>query len=586
MKFLRNLLATLVGLFIFTFLCFVMFIGIVSVVSSQEKVELSKGSVLHLKIDRPIVERKSDDPLEALSEALGDGQGSIGLKELKEAIVAAKTDDKVEGILLEPQFVVSGYAKLEEIREAIVDFKSSGKFVIAYSENYSEGDYFLASVADEVYLNPLGMVEFDGLSSQVVFVKGTLDKLGIEPQIFKVGDFKSAVEPFDRKDMSEASRLQTSAFLNAIYDHYLASVADARGLDAASLKEISSELLVTKAADALQHKLVTALRYRDEVESDLRERLGIEEDKKIDFVSHAKYLKTLVSTASSSSNRISVIFADGNIVTGEGSETSIGSDKFAKEIKKARMDDKVKAIVLRINSPGGSALASDVIWREVKLAQREKPVIASMSDVAASGGYYIAMACDTIVALPTTITGSIGVFGMLPNIGPFLEDKLGVTTDVVNTGKHSDMYTITRPLTGFEKQVFQESVEDIYETFTKKAAEGRGMSLEDLKAVASGRVWSGVEAKEKGLVDVFGTLDDAVAIAAQAAGVEEGDYKINYYPRKKDMLQQLLSGFEENVRTKLLKQEMGPAYPYMQQLKGIKEMSGIQARMPYDLVIE
>lgn len=586
MKFLRNLLATLVGLFIFTFLCFVMFIGIVSVVSSQEKVELSKGSVLHLKIDRPIVERKSDDPLEALSEALGDGQGSIGLKELKEAIVAAKTDDKVEGILLEPQFVVSGYAKLEEIREAIVDFKSSGKFVIAYSENYSEGDYFLASVADEVYLNPLGMVEFDGLSSQVVFVKGTLDKLGIEPQIFKVGDFKSAVEPFDRKDMSEASRLQTSAFLNAIYDHYLASVADARGLDAASLKEISSELLVTKATDALQHKLVTALRYRDEVESDLRERLGIEEDKKIDFVSHAKYLKTLVSTASSSSNRISVIFADGNIVTGEGSETSIGSDKFAKEIKKARMDDKVKAIVLRINSPGGSALASDVIWREVKLAQREKPVIASMSDVAASGGYYIAMACDTIVALPTTITGSIGVFGMLPNIGPFLEDKLGVTTDVVNTGKHSDMYTITRPLTGFEKQVFQESVEDIYETFTKKAAEGRGMSLEDLKAVASGRVWSGVEAKEKGLVDVFGTLDDAVAIAAQAAGVEEGDYKINYYPRKKDMLQQLLSGFEENVRTKLLKQEMGPAYPYMQQLKGIKEMSGIQARMPYDLVIE
>lgn len=586
MKFLRNLLATLVGLFIFTFLCFVILIGIASALSTTEKVVIAEGSVLHLKIDRPIVERKSDDPLEALSEVLGDGQGSIGLKELKEAIASAKTDEKVEGILLEPQFVTSGYAKLEEIREALLDFKGSRKFVIAYSENYSEADYFLASVADEVYLNPMGMLEFDGLSSQVVFVKGTLDKLGIEPQIFKVGDFKSAVEPFDRKDMSEASRLQTSAFLNAIYDHYLDRIADARGMEVTQLKEISNELLVTKASDALQHKLVTALRYRDEVETDLRERLGIEEDKKIDFVSHTKYLKTLSPVASSSRNRIAVIYADGNIVTGEGSETSIGSDKYAKEIKKARMDDKVKAIVIRINSPGGSALASDVIWREVKLAQREKPVIASMSDVAASGGYYIAMACDTIVALPTTITGSIGVFGLLPNIAPFLEDKLGVTTDVVNTGKYSDMYTVTRSLTDFEKKVFQESVDEIYETFTQKAAEGRGMSLEDLKAVASGRVWSGVEAKANGLVDIFGTLDDAVTIAAQAAGVEEGDYKVNYYPRKKDMLQQLLSGLEDNVRIMLLKQEMGAAYPYIQQLKGIKEMTGIQARLPFDFVIE
>lgn len=586
MKFLRNLLATLVGLFIFTFLCFVMLIGIVSALSTTEKVKIAEGSVLHLKIDRPIVERKSDDPLEALSEALGDGQGSIGLKELKEAIVSAKSDDKVEGILLEPSNVTSGYAKLEEIREALLDFKASGKFIIAYSEHYSEGDYFLASVADEIYLNPLGMLEFDGLSSQVVFVKGTLEKLGIEAQIFRVGDFKSAVEPFDRKDMSEASRLQTSAFLNAIYDHYLDKIANARNLDAAKLKEISNEMLVTNAAEALQFKLVTELRYRDEVEAELRDRLNIEEDKKIDFVSHSKYLKTITPTASTSRNRIAVIYADGNIVTGEGSETSIGSDKYAREIKKARMDDKVKAIVIRINSPGGSALASDVIWREVKLAQREKPVIASMSDVAASGGYYIAMACDTIVALPTTITGSIGVFGLVPNVAPFLEDKLGVTTDVVNTGKYSDMYTVTRPLTGFEKQVIQQSVDEIYETFTQKAAEGRGMSLSDLQAVASGRVWSGVEAREKGLVDIFGTLDDAVDIAAQAAGLEEDDYKVNYYPRKKDMIQQLLSEFEESVKVRLLKQEIGPAYPYVQRVKGVMEMTGIQARMPYEFVIE
>lgn len=586
MKFLRNLLATLVGLFIFTFLGFVILIGIVSALSSTEEVTITEGSVLHLKLNKAIVERKSEDPLEALSEVLGEGQGSIGLKELKETIAAAKTDNKVEGILLEPQSVSSGYAKLEEVREALLDFKKSGKFVLAYSENYSEADYFLASVADEIYLNPLGMLEFDGLSSQAVFVKGTLEKLGVEAQIFKVGDFKSAVEPFDRKDMSEASRLQTSAFLNAIYDHYLDRIADARGLNAAELKEISNELLVSTASEALQHKLVSALRYRDEVEAALRDRLGIEEDKKIDFVSHAKYFKTIKPIGTTSRNRVAVIYADGDIVTGEGTETSIGSDKYAREIKKARMDDKVKAIVIRINSPGGSALASDVIWREVKLAQREKPVIASMSDYAASGGYYIAMACDTIVALPTTITGSIGVFGILPNIAPFLEDKLGVTTDVVNTGKYSDMYTVTRALTSFEKNVFQKSVDEIYETFTQKAAEGRGMSISDLKSVASGRVWSGVEAKENGLVDVFGTLDDAVNIAAQAAGIEEGDYKINYYPRKKDVLQQLLSGLEGNVRATLLKQELGQAYPYVQKLKDIQKMSGIQARMPYDYIVD
>lgn len=584
MKFLRNLLATLVGLFIFTFLCFLIFIGIIGIASSQEEVVLSDASILHLKIDRPIVERKSEDPFEALSEALGDGQGSIGLKELKEAIYAAKTDEKIEGVFMEPQFVTSGYAKLEEIRDALLDFKSSGKFIVAYSEAYSEADYFLASVADEIYLHPMGQIEFNGLSTEVVFLKGTLDKLGIEPQIFKVGDFKSAVEPFSRKDMSEPSRTQTTAFLNAIYDHYLEEVSASRGLEFQHLKEASDELLVRKPEDALQYKLVTALGYKDEVEEDLRERLGIEENKKIDFVSHSKYLKTVASTKSSS-NRIAVIFANGNIVSGEGAETSIGSDKFAREIKKARLDNKVKAIVLRVNSPGGSALASDVIWREVKLAQREKPVIASMSDVAASGGYYIAMACDTIVALPTTITGSIGVFGLLPNLGPFLEDKLGVTTEAVNTGKYSDMFTVTRALSAFEKQVIQESVEDTYETFTKKAAEGRGMKLENLKAVASGRVWSGIEAKEHGLVDVFGGLEKAVDIAVQAAGVGE-DYKVNYYPKQKNMLEQLFSGFENKAKSVLLKQELGPLYPYAQKLKEIEAMSGIQARMPFDFVIE
>lgn len=584
MNFLRNLLATVVGLFIFTFLCFLILIGIVSVASSEEEVTLSDASILHLKINGPIIERKSEDPFEAFNEAMGGGPTAVGLKELKEAIDHAKNDDKIEGIYLEPQFLTSGFAKLEELREALLDFKSEGKFIIAYSEAYSEADYFLASVADEIYLNPLGMLEFNGLSAEVTFFKGTLDKIGVEPQIFRVGDFKSAVEPFTRTDMSEASRLQTESFVNTIYNVYLEKVAESRKIEINELREISSSMLVQNTSDALQHKLVTSIGYRDEVYDNFRERLDIEEDKDIDFVTHSKYLKTF-KNIKVSDNRIAVIVANGNIVSGEGSDTSIGSDTFAEEVRKAREDEKIKAVVLRINSPGGSALASDVIWREVKLTQAVKPIIASMSDVAASGGYYIAMACDTIVANPTTITGSIGVFGMLPNAQELLEDKLGITTDVVKTGKYSDILTISRPLTEFEMEVFQNGVEETYETFTNKAAEGRGMTIEALKAVASGRVWSGVEAKEKGLIDVFGDLESAIQIAADKVGIAD-DYKINYYPKQKNFIEQLLSELEGEVEVRLAKNTYGELTPYVQKLKELESLSGIQARMPFDYMIK
>lgn len=584
MNFLRNLLATLVGLFIFTFLCFLLLIGIVSIASSEEEVTLSDASVLHLQINGPIIERKSEDPFEAFNEVLGGGPTAVGLKELKEAIKNAKTDDKVEGIYLEPQFLTSGFAKLEELREALLDFRSEGKFVIAYSEAYSEADYFLASVADEIYLNPLGMLEFNGLSAEVTFFKGTLDKIGVEPQIFKVGDFKSAVEPFTRTDMSEASRLQTESFVNSIYDVYLEKVAESRKIDLNELRETSSSMLVQNAAEALQYKLVTTVGYRDEVYDNIRERLDIEEDKDIDFVTHGKYLKTVKNTKVSD-NRIAVIIANGNIVSGKGTDTSIGSDTFAEEIRKVRKDDKVKAVVLRINSPGGSALASDVIWREVKLTQAVKPIIASMSDVAASGGYYIAMACDTIVANPTTITGSIGVFGMLPNAEELLENKLGITTDVVKTGKYSDILTISRPLSEFEMQVFQKGVEETYETFTNKAAEGRGMTIEELKAVASGRVWSGTEAKANGLVDVFGGLETAIEVAADHAGIAD-DYKINYYPKQKNFVEQLVSELGGEMEATFMKKDYGELTPYVQKLKQLQELSGIQARMPFDYMIK
>lgn len=583
MKFLRNLLATIVGLIIFSLLVFLTVVVIVSIASADKEVKITDNSVLHLKLDRPIIERESEDPFEELEVALGNSKGSIGLKELKEAIRHAKEDDQINGIYLEPRFVISGYAKLNEIRDALLDFKESGKFIYAYSEIYSEADYYLASVADEIILTPVGQLEFNGLSAEVVFLKGTLEKLDIEPQVFKVGDFKSAVEPFTRKEMSEPSRLQTNSFLNSIYDHYIAKIAASREIPAEKLMNISDSMLVRSPEDALKYKLITSLGYFDEVSSLVRTGLGLEEEEDISYVPLGKYLKSF-DAHEYTQNRIAVIVANGNIVSGKGDKNAIGSDTFAEEIRKARLDDKIKAVVLRINSPGGSALASDVMWREVLLTSKVKPIIASMSDVAASGGYYMAMACDTIVAHPNTITGSIGIFGMLPNLQGFLENKLGVTTDVVNTGELSDIMTVTRPLTEFEKNIIQQSVEEGYEIFTRKAAEGRDMSLEALKEVASGRVWSGVQAKEKGLVDVLGGLEDAINIAVNAAGIED-EYSVNYFPKQMNFLEELLFEMEQGFHNKLMEKNLGVFYPYVKQLEEIKQYTGVQARMPFDVMI-
>ena len=422
-----------------------------------------------------------------------------------------------------------------------------------------------------------------GLAAELTFFKGTLDKLGVEAQIFRVGEFKSAVEPFFRKDMSEASRAQTESFLNSIYNNMLTQIADSRGMSLAELRKLSDKLEVRKAEDALSKGLVTQLAYYDEVLELMREKMDLKENEDIPSMDVKKYLKT-ESNVAFSKNRIAVIVAEGNIVSGGGDIDNIGSDKYAKEIRKARTNDRVKAIVIRINSPGGSALASDVMWREIQLASKVKPVIASMSGVAASGGYYMAMACDTIVAHPTTITGSIGIFGMLPNMQKFFDDKLGITFDVAKTGEYSDWMTITRPLTTAEKAMFQNMIEEGYEDFTKKAADGRGMSHEDLLKVASGRVWSGTEALERNLVDVLGGLDIAVNIAAEKAGVE--DYMVKLYPEEKPFFQKLMEEFGSSVKTSFEKRQFGSMYPYVQDLKKLEEYQGVQARMPFDVTIK
>ncbi|AHM59590.1 signal peptide peptidase sppa, 67k type [Flammeovirgaceae bacterium 311] len=587
LQFLKAVGATIVGLILFSVLMLIVGGAIIGAIASRDQeVEVKDNTVLHLKLDKPIVERANDDDISALDAIPGISAGNIGLIEVIDAIKHAREDDRIKGILLQPQYVRAGYASLKEIRDELGRFKESGKWIYAYNEQYTEKDYYLASVADKIYLNPAGNLELNGLVSEQVFVKGTLEKLGVEPQIFRVGEFKSAVEPLIRNDMSEASREQTNSFLNNIYQTFLREVSQSRNIEVNELERISDEMLVRRAEDALKYKIVDELGYLDQIHAEMRNILGIEDDtEKINTIGYKKYRKAF-KPGGSGSDRVAVIVATGDIISGSGDKESIGSDKFAKLIRDARLNDRVKAVVLRINSPGGSALASDVIWREVILTSQTKPIIASMSDLAASGGYYMAMGCDTIVAQPNTITGSIGIFGVLFNAQEFMTDKLGITTDVVQTGELSNLYRVTRPLSPYERSIIQLSVEEGYDSFTRKAAEGRNMSVEQLREVASGRVWSGLEAKDRGLVDILGGLDDAVKIAAGKAGLEEGNYRLRYYPEKKSFLEELFGNLEEDMETKALQREFGVFYPYVKQFQKLQRFEGVQARLPYELVIE
>ena len=587
-QFLKYVLATIVGLLAFSLLGFLILAGIIGAAKSAgDRKEVASNSVLELKLSEPLTERGR----EGRFGGFGGGSGSTGLVSLKEAIRRAKTDGDIKGILLNLDIVQGGMASLEEVRNALLDFKKSGKFVVAYHEVCSEKSFYLSSVADEIYLHPQGTLEFNGLSAEVLFYKRLFDKAGIEPYIFRVGSFKSAVEPFFRENFSDSARYQTVSFLNSINGHMISQVAAARGIAPARLKVISDSMLVHNAPDALRLNMVTKLGYFDEVQDYLRRKLGLAKDKKPSLVSLSDYTDNDPADeqeGKTSGNRIAVIYAEGDIVTGKGSDDNIGSTKFADAIRKARLDNKVKAVVLRINSPGGSSLASDVVYREVLLTKKVKPIIASMSDVAASGGYYIAMACDTIVAHPNTITGSIGVFGVLPNVQKLLSDKLGITVDRVTTGKFSDLPTITRPLSDFEKRVLQGEVNNIYADFTTKAALGRHMPVARLRRLASGRVWSGIEAKNNGLVDVLGSYEDALKIAAARAHLKADDYRVQRLPRRKSELEQFFSMFggdNEEAQTKALKAQLGPLYPAYAQYQQLMQMRGVQARLPYEIEI-
>ncbi|MBR9998283.1 MAG: signal peptide peptidase SppA [Cyclobacteriaceae bacterium] len=578
MRFLRNLLAVITGLFIFSFILFIILMGIISVASSEKLVTIEDNSVLQIILSGNLEEREVDDPFSELTFP-GMGPFEMGLKEIKQAIRHAASDDQIKGIFLEPRFFSAGFASLEEIRTELEKFKESGKFIVAYSEYYVEQGYFLASVADEIYLTPdYGNVELNGLNVEVAFFKGTLDKLEIEPQIFRVGEYKGAVEPFTRKDFSKENEEQISSFVNSTYDHVLRKIADSRGLSFEEIVNISDSMLVRDGSDAEKYNLITKMAYLNEVREILNEKISAEDESEVNMVSYRKYNKSF-KESEYARDRIAVIVGTGVITMGKGDDRSIGSEKYTELIREARENKRVKGIVLRINSGGGSALASDVIWNEIRQTAEEKPVIASLSDVAASGGYYLAMGCDSIVASPTSITGSIGIFGMIFNMQGLFENKLGLTFDNINTGNFSGLYTVTRPLTDYEKQIVQNDVERGYRTFTTKAAEGRNMELEKMLELAGGRVWSGIEARDIGLIDVFGTLEDAISMAADKADVDE--YRVVYYPAQKTILEQIMSDLSNDVQAKWLRLKTGDLYPYLEIVRDLDSYIGLQARMPY-----
>ncbi|WP_258104013.1 signal peptide peptidase SppA [Marinoscillum sp. MHG1-6] len=576
MAFLRNLLATLVGLTIFC----VLFIAIISGIaaSSDAVMPVESNSVLSIRLSGPIMERTIENPL---AQVFGDAPVPLDIRDVLASIRSAKTDANIKGIYLEAGFPQAGQSTLLEIRNAILDFKESEKFVYAYGEYVSERDYLVVSAADTLFVNPEGMIEFNGLSVTMTFFKGLFDKLNIEPEIFRVGDYKSAVEPFLRKSMSEENRLQLNELIASIHDTYLDATSVNIDVNKDELKTISDELLVRNPQQAAERGLITATGYRDEIGAVLRSKLGIDADEKIKFVSVERYAKTLGENTENK-NKIAVIIAEGEIVMG-GDEEQIVGLAFAEEIRKAREDDEVKAVVLRVNSPGGSLTASEIIWRELVLTREVKPVIASMSNVAASGGYFISAPCDVIVAQPNTITGSIGIYGIMFNFGDFLDSKLGITHDRVSTGDFSDIMTVTRSLTPEERQIIQEEVENGFDTFVQRVSEGRSMSREEVLKVAGGRVWSGQQAYEHGLVDVLGSYEDAINIAAEKAGIGN-DYDLIYFPKSKEFLERLLEDMGE-VKNDLFEMKENPLSPYLQNIESLQRMKGLQARMPGELQV-
>jgi len=581
--------ASMTGSFILIVILFFILMGMVLSVASLSKKEVvvvPENSILQLKLNEEIADRSSSNPFNNFDFSSFKTSKSPGLNEILQNIKKAKTDDNIKGIFLDLGTIPSGIATMEEIRNALLDFKSSKKFIVSYSEEYTQKAYYIASVSDKVYLYPEGALDFKGLNGEVMFFKGLLDKLDVDVQILRHGKFKSAVEPFVLDKMSEPNKEQTLKYISGIWNHMLEGISESRKMSVFQLNGIADSFKIQKAQDAVTYKLVDKLMYKDELLAEFRNLLGIGKNDKINSISLQKYVSVPDKTKKihKTKDKIAVIYALGEIVSGKGDDETIGSDRISEAIRKARLDSTVKAIVLRVNSPGGSALASDVIWREVTLSKKTKPVVVSMGDLAASGGYYIACAATRIVADPTTLTGSIGVFGLIPNLKGLYNNKLGVSFDNVKTNNYADIGSTYRPLTNSEENIYQTSVENIYETFITHVAEGRGMTKEKVDSIGQGRVWSGVDALEIGLIDEFGGLEKSIEIAAKLAKIEE--YKIQSLPAQKDPFTQIMEELSgESTDQTILKNKLGELYEFYNYIQYVKNTKGVQARIPYTIKI-
>ncbi|MDP3643710.1 MAG: signal peptide peptidase SppA [Bacteroidota bacterium] len=585
--FFKFTLASIIGVMIAGLLLLFITIGIFSamVSVSDQPAQVEANSVLLMKFDHQIVDRARKNPFESLDFGFFQGNKTMGLNDILNCIRKAKTDDNIKGIYLNPKDIQSGMASVEEIRSALKDFKTSGKFIYAYGEYLTQKAYYLSTIADTLALNPQGSVDFRGLGGERTFYKKALDKLGVEVQIVRHGKYKAAVEPFLLDKMSDENRLQTETYLKSIWTEMLTDISASRKMGIDELNDIADMVATFRRADfAKQKNLVDRLKYKDQVIDDLKKLTGTSEKNDVKAIDIFKYVKVPEKRAQQglARKKIAVIYASGNIDSGT-SENEIKSEDLSRTIREARRDSSIKAIVLRINSPGGSAYGSEVIWREVKLAAETKPVIASMGDVAASGGYYIACAADTIMADRTTITGSIGIFGMIPNAQKLLTDKLGITQDVVTTNEHSDMISFTRPMTSFERDLMQQTIEDGYDTFISRVAEGRKMQKTAIDEIGQGRVWAATNAKEIKLIDMYGGLTDAIELAKKMAKLDT--YRIVNLPKLKDPFEELMKEISGSAKAGFMKDELGENYKYYEQLRGFLSQKGVQARMPYDIEI-
>ncbi len=577
--FFKNILSTIIGIVVSVIVLMVLFVGIIAVAlnSSDQEVTVKENSILKIDLTKTaVVERTSENPFDGLN-LFGELGQAIELKQVLDNIEKAKTDDNIKAIYINTSFVNAGLSQIEEIRNKLLEFKKTGKPIIAYSEMYSQSAYYLASVANKIYLNPEGIVEIKGLSAQVMFYKDLLEKLDIEMQIIRHGKFKSAVEPFILDKMSADNREQMTLFLSSLADNIMDSIASQRGFSLSEIQQHANNLSLENAKSCLDLNYVDSLLYQDQVEASL---LAISGGKELNLIALEKYTDVEMGKEDISRNKIAIIYATGTINSGEGDETSIGSETTAQAIKQAREDKNVKAIVFRINSGGGSALASDVIWRETILTKKaKKPFVVSMGDYAASGGYYIACAADSIVANPTTLTGSIGVFGIVPNLQKFFKNKLGITIDTVNTNRSADM-GVNRPLTDFERAKIQKGVEDVYTTFTTRVSEGRNMNIIAVDEIGQGRVWTGYDAKTIGLIDTYGGIEKAIEIAALLAKVE--DYRIISLPKKKDPFAELMLELSwETSISDIVMQKLGFRAELIDPIENLLKGDRIQARIPF-----